>query len=81
MCIRDSKNAIRKPKTLYIDYRKEHITPCILIVIINANAEKIRVERDKKRGETKGMLDFISEKIEKFIFSLSFNVYLCFKSR
>jgi len=61
-------------------------------VIINANAEKIRAEKDKKgremrkiggkRGREKKMAGkkkvlelFISEKIEKFIYSLTFNVY------
>jgi len=92
------KNNDKKPETLDIGYRKEYITPHILIIIINANAEKIRAERDKrgremrkigrKRGREKKMEGmkkelelFISEKIEKFIFPLSFNVYLCFKSR
>ena len=61
-------------------------------MIINANAEKIRAEKDKKgremrkiggkRGREKKMAGkkkvlelFISEKIEKFIYSLTFNVY------
>jgi len=38
--------------------------------------------REKKMEGMKKELElFISEKIEKFIFPLSFNVYLCFKSR